>query len=58
MHSYPSIQLGVPVCNALLAFGQEKYDEVCVTVTEINSVYSLLISEHSVLSHIFLNSIW
>ncbi len=21
-------QLGVPVCNALLAFGQEKYDEV------------------------------
>ncbi len=22
------VQLGVPVCNALLAFGQEKYDEV------------------------------
>ncbi len=23
-----SIQLGVPVCTALLAFGEEKYDDV------------------------------
>ncbi len=27
---YMAVQLGVPVCNALLAFGQEKYDEVRV----------------------------
>ncbi len=26
---YMCLQLGVPVCNALLAYGEEKYDEVC-----------------------------
>ena len=27
-----TLQLGVPVCNALLAFGEERYDEVYCTV--------------------------
>ena len=26
------VQLGVPVCNALLAFGEERYDEVCANM--------------------------
>ena len=27
------MQLGLPVCNALLAFGQERYEEVCDEVS-------------------------
>ena len=26
----PSLQLGVPVCQALLAYSREQYDEVCM----------------------------
>ena len=28
LYKFSKFQVGVPVCNALLAFGQERYDEV------------------------------